>query len=68
MSVSVTPGTQPSVGRPLLRTRVTGDATAYRTPYAVTADGSRFLIDSLADAGQHQPITVMVNWTGRLRR
>jgi Tol biopolymer transport system component len=70
MAVDITPGPEPSVGRPraLFRTRVTGDATAYRTPYAVSPDGRRFLIDSVEDTSPHAPITVMINWLERLNR
>lgn len=70
MSVSFVPGPQPSVGRAraLFRTSVVGDATAYRTPYAVSTDGERFLIDSIEGPAHNQPLTLMVNWTERLRR
>ena len=36
--------------------------------YDVAADGQRFLINTLPEQAGPAPITVVVNWTARLRR
>jgi Tol biopolymer transport system component len=52
--------------RPLFQTRPTG--AGYR--YDVTADGQRFLVNSLPEQAEASsvPITVVVNWTAGLRK
>lgn len=40
----------------------------FRTPFAVTADGQRFLVGAVTDEGGDQPITVLLNWRGLLSR
>jgi hypothetical protein len=42
--------------------------TAYRNHYAVTADGQRFLINSMIEEIGTGPISVVVNWTADLKR
>ena len=37
-------------------------------PYAVTADGQRFLINVAMDESRASPITVVTNWTAGLKR
>ena len=68
MDVEVTPGETWHAGRPkaLFRTSVPGGA-APRNHYAVTADGQRFLIDSIYEHGADEPITVLVNWTALVK-
>ena len=39
-----------------------------RGHYAVTADGRRFLVNRLAEAGGSSPMTVVLNWTAALRK
>jgi hypothetical protein len=58
---------QASKPRPLFRAPVLGALTDYRNYYAVTADGKRFLIDSVAAGTSQEPITVLVNWTALVR-
>jgi len=55
-----------SAPKPLFPTQVSG----YNAPnrYVVTADGQRFLISSPAGETNQAPITVFLNWTGRLKR
>jgi len=36
--------------------------------YAVTADGQRFLVNTLADAGASAPISVVFNWTAGFKK
>jgi len=49
--------------KPLFRAPVLGSLSDYRNYYAVTSDGRRFLIDSVAADSKQEPITVLVNWT-----
>jgi eukaryotic-like serine/threonine-protein kinase len=37
-------------------------------PYTVTADGQRFLLNSLVDESGGAPLTAVVNWTAELKR
>jgi eukaryotic-like serine/threonine-protein kinase len=37
-------------------------------PYSVTADGSRFLINSPTDVNNSTPLVVILNWTARLKQ
>jgi Tol biopolymer transport system component len=37
-------------------------------PYAVTADGQRFLLNTIVDESGGAPLTVVVNWQAELRR
>jgi len=53
----------------LFMTRVpSGSLTSDRNNYVVSADGKRFLINSLVDEGNKQPITFVVNWSAGLKR
>jgi hypothetical protein len=38
------------------------------TPYAVTADGWRFLINAVVDTEPNAPLTVVVNWPTVVKR
>jgi Tol biopolymer transport system component len=69
MAVDVKSGATLQVGRPmpLFRAPVLGSLSDYRNYYAVTADGRRFLIDSVAADSPQEPITVLVNWTALIR-
>ncbi len=37
-------------------------------PYAVTADGQRFLINAVVDMEPNTPLTVVVNWTAEMKK
>ena len=65
MAVDVNRGATLQMARPkpLFRAPVLGSLSDYRNYYAVTADGKRFLIDSVAADSSQEPITVLVNWT-----
>jgi hypothetical protein len=39
-----------------------GTVQAYYAPYAVTADGQRFLINKVVETEPNAPLTVVVNW------
>jgi Tol biopolymer transport system component len=68
MSVDVNAAStfETSAPKPLFATQVSG----YNSPnrYVVTADGQRFLINSPAGEVSQTPITVVLNWTSRLKR
>ncbi|HKH74370.1 MAG TPA: hypothetical protein VKA59_23585 [Vicinamibacterales bacterium] len=53
------------VGRalPLFQARIPADIITFRNHYAPSGDGQRFLVDSADD---HEPISVVVNWTALL--
>ena len=38
------------------------------TPYAVSADGQRFLINTVPEQAESAPITVVLNWTAGLKK
>ena len=40
-----------------------GTLDATFAPYAVTADGQRFLINAVVETEPNAPLTVVVNWT-----
>jgi len=40
-----------------------GNGVVTEPPYAVTADGKRFLLNTLVDESGGAPLTVVVNWT-----
>jgi hypothetical protein len=37
-------------------------------PYAVTADGQRFLINTVVDTEPNAPLTVVTNWTAGVKK
>jgi eukaryotic-like serine/threonine-protein kinase len=52
---------EPGIPLPLFQTRVTG-LTDVRTHYQVSADGQRFLVNTVDAADRGAPIQVVVNW------
>ena len=40
----------------------------YPTDYAVTADGQRFLVNTVVDQPTHPALTVILNWTADLKK
>jgi serine/threonine protein kinase/Tol biopolymer transport system component len=42
--------------------------SGYSLSYAVTADGQRFLINTLVEGNNPAPMTIVLNWTADLRR
>ena len=40
----------------------------YQTDYAVTADGQRFLVNTVVDQPTHPALTVILNWTAGLKK
>ncbi|HXJ44774.1 MAG TPA: protein kinase, partial [Bryobacteraceae bacterium] len=54
--------------RALFETRISKGEDHPGDQYAVTSDGRRFLVNSVAQEGAHTPITVVLNWTADLKR
>jgi Tol biopolymer transport system component len=66
MAVDVSPaGRTLKIGRPvpLFRPPVSGSLNAYRSHYAVTSDGQRFVIDAIDIERSQESITIISNWT-----
>ncbi len=53
--------------QPLFTTRIL-TMTEFRSHYAVTGDGQRFLVNSLLEEAGDGAISVFVNWTAGLKR
>jgi hypothetical protein len=72
MSVPVTDPASPSFGQPVELFKIASGSAASGSnqPYAVTADGKRFIVPELRDAGKIRPpsIHVVQNWPALLRR
>ena len=47
---------------PLFTTNVGGAVTVRRQQYVVSADGQRFLMNSIKDHASTSPITLVLNW------
>jgi hypothetical protein len=69
MAVSIKRGPtfEPGIPTPLFQTRVTG-LTDVRTHYQVTADGQRFLVNTISPGDRGAPIHVVANWQTSLTR
>lgn len=67
VDVKLGPHFQVGVPKPLFDTRVP-TITDFRNHYVVTADGQRFLINSMTEARGTTPIDVVKNWTALLKR
>ena len=71
MAVPVVAGNSFEPGSPaaLFVTRIPlGGLTGDRNHYVVAADGQRFLINSLVDEGNKNPITLVLNWQAGLKQ
>lgn len=68
MSVDVNAGAnfETTAPKPLFATQLSGYSAPNR--YVVAADGQRFLVNSPAGEVSQTPITVVLNWTSRLKR
>jgi Tol biopolymer transport system component len=68
MAVDIQAGStfQAGLPRSLFDVRVSG-LIDVRTHYAVAADGRRFLVNTIDETDVAAPITVVLNWTARLR-
>jgi len=45
-----------------------GTLQEFAPPYAVTADGRRFLINAVVDMEPNAPLTVWVNWAAGMKK
>jgi Tol biopolymer transport system component len=70
MSARVKSGTtfESEVPTPLFDTHVGALNPDYRNQYAVSSDGSRFLVNVVSDRSASSPITVVLNWTELLKK
>jgi Tol biopolymer transport system component len=71
MAVEITSsGDTLKIGRPvaLFRPPVSGSLNVFRSHYAVTPDGKRFVIDTFDSESAQESITVISNWTALLGR
>ena len=70
MSVTMGGGSGLALGTPqaLFATNVAFPGNAYRMNYDVTADGSRFLLSTPAEAAEKAPIMIVVNWAAGLKK
>jgi hypothetical protein len=58
----------PGTSRALFETRISKGDDRAGEQYAVTSDGQRFLVNTVALEGARTPITVVLNWTADLKR
>jgi hypothetical protein len=68
MSVAIKPGSVIEAGTPapLFRAPISG-VNVYRTDYAVSGDGQRFLDDAVDGSDKDESIALMVNWLAALK-
>jgi hypothetical protein len=65
MSADITAGFEKIVTRQLFQVDI---KQAPGSPYAVAPDGSRFLINTPAEAGNPAPMVVVLNWPATLKQ
>jgi Tol biopolymer transport system component len=71
MAVAIADGTTMEVGRPtvLFQTIIpVSGITDDRNNYVPSRDGQRFLVNALADTGNLQPLIMVLNWAGELKK
>src|SRR5262245_1582882 len=68
MSASVRSGESLEVGAPVPLFEFRAGTLPGFTPYAVTGDGQRFLINAVVETEPNAPLTVWVNWAAGLKR
>ena len=54
--------------QPLFATRIPAVLAPFRTNYAVSPDGQRFLVNSVAPEAAPAPITIAMNWQERWKK
>ena len=59
---------QVGVSQPLFATRIPAVLAPFRTNYAVSPDGQRFLVNSVTPRAAPAPITIAVNWQEKWKR
>jgi Tol biopolymer transport system component len=70
MAVTVNVGAEFQAGVPhaLFDVDVPEAVAPYPTEFAVTADGERFLVNTVVDQPNRPALTIIVNWTGALKK
>jgi DNA-binding winged helix-turn-helix (wHTH) protein/Tol biopolymer transport system component len=66
MAAPVSPDGGIGRSQALFQAPVVADLATYRSQFAVTEDGQRFLFDVAEPGGGREPVTVLVNWTSLL--
>ncbi len=67
--VAPKPSFEADVPVPLFESRITsGSAAIEPFQYDVTADGRRFLVDTISDPASAPPLTVVTNWNAALKK
>ena len=69
MAVPVFKGKRLELGsaEPLFEFRP-GNLALTTTPYTVTADGQRFLVNAIVNVMPRAPLTILINWTAGVRK
>jgi serine/threonine protein kinase/Tol biopolymer transport system component len=68
MAAKVRSGENFEIGAAVPLFEFRGGANGGHAPYAVTADGQRFLINAVVDTEPNAPLTVWVNWTAGVKK
>jgi len=68
MAVEVKAGAGFETGTPMALFAFRPGSLGIVAPYAVAADGQRFLINTVVDQSGGEPLTVVLDWTAALRR
>jgi hypothetical protein len=68
VSLKITPGFVSGVPRLLFQSSADPLFPNLGIPYAVAADGRRFLVNAAIDESRASPITIITNWTAGLKR
>jgi serine/threonine protein kinase len=71
MAVAISDATTMQVGRPVVLFQTVmpvSGITDDRNNYVPSKDGQRFLVNTLADTGNLQPLILVLNWAGELKR
>ncbi|HUR97058.1 MAG TPA: protein kinase [Pyrinomonadaceae bacterium] len=71
VAVSITQGTTMEIGRPVVLFQTVmpvSGITDDRNNYVPSRDGQRFLVNALADSGNLQPLIMVLNWAGEIKK
>lgn len=71
MAVAIADGTTMEVGKPVVLFQTVmpvSGITDDRNNFAPSKDGQRFLVNTLADTGNQQPLILVLNWASELKR
>src|SRR5262249_18824157 len=68
MAAPVRSGETFEIGAPVPLFEFRAGTLSLFRPYAVTADGQRFLINAVVDTEPNAPLTLLVNWTAGVKK